>query len=605
MPSFNPVWHTPSGGWSKFSNPVPWTTKDKGQGQGQGQGSKGQSEKGARVSESDHSPLTSTVGVTQTWARPDPGAIGVPVSVVSTDTLPRLSGSRFINSRAPVPERSGPSGGVATHRGEDFTPSLLGMQRSETDEAETVETRTSDTQSPEPHQPGTETLAGRKSETLRSDAPSRPVGLVQEEEEEAVMRLVTTLEPIVDSEHGGSDPVTALSPSVGKNAGTLDDFAGVRDAATATNRYGGSFSVYSTPDLGKARSDSDDVPRLTQRLQPFNTSFDRTSDSFQQPVGSTRQTSQSSEELQRSDGSISKTREPSPNFQQPNGSFQQTSHPPQSFQSSGTYEHALQTSHPPRSFQSNGTYEHALQTRQPSEKFPQSNQSTHQTSQSSQGIQQFPGHVSDTGSRNGTESENGPLLTHGDGTAADTVGTDQNSSDRPQSVQPQDESLVITKLEDLHDSELDSDLLFKAVEINNGIANSTDVFSASNSSEWNVTDADNNGNNPFISAGEVLTKEGRNGTSELGQFHLPDDDCLYDVYGASGTLTFPDAERFPVFSAKEFVTCRWRVRVPDGPNIKVSVERLALSLGVEQLEVSGGCQSWWWVSELEVVDVSW
>ena len=582
MPSFNPVWHTPGGSWSKFSNPVPWTTKDKGQ--GQGQGSKGQSEKGARVSESDHSPLTSTVGVTQTWARPDPGAIGVPVSVVSSDTLPQLSGSQVINSRAPVPEHSGPSGGVATHRGEDFTPSLLSMQKTKPDEAETVETRTSDTQSPEPHQPGTETLAGQKSETLWSDTSSRPVGVVKEEEE-AVMRLVTTLEPIVDSEYGGINPVTALSPSIDKNAGTFHDFAGGRDTATTTNRYGGSFSVYSTPDLGKARSDSDDRQQLPQRLQSFNTGFDRTSHNFQQSVGSNHQTSQSSEEFQRSDGSIHKSRDPSAKFQQPNESFQQTSHPPQSFQS-------------------NGTYEHTLQTRQPSEKFPQSNESTHQTSQSSQGFQQFPVRVSDTGSRNGTDSENSPLLTHGDGTVTDTVGMDQNSSERPQSVQPQDESLVITKLEDLHDSELDSDLLFKAVEINDGTTNSTDVFSASNRSEWNVTDADNNGNNPFINASEVLTRDGTNGTSELGQFHLPDDDCLYDVYGASGTLTFPDAERFPVFSAKEFITCRWRVRVPDGPNIKVSVERLALSLGVEQLEVSGGCQSWWWVSQLEVVDVS-
>ena len=570
MPSFNPVWHTPGGGWSKFSNPVPWTTKDKGQ--GQGQGSKGQSEKGARVSVSDHSPLTSTVGVTQTWARPDPGAIGVPVSVVSTDTLPRLSGSQVINSRDPVPEHSGPSDGVATHRGEDFTPSLLSMQRTKPDEAETVETRTSDTQSPEPHQPGTETLAGQKSETLWSDTSSRPVGVVKEEEE-AVMRLVTTLEPIVDSEYGGINPVTALSPSIDKNAGTFHDFAGGRDTATRTNRYGGSFSVYSTPDLGKARSDSDDRQQLPQRLQSFNTGFDRTSHNFQQSVGSNHQTSQSSEEFQRSDGSIHKSRDPSAKFQQPNESFQQTSHPPQSFQS-------------------NGTYEHTLQTRQPSEKFPQSNESTHQTSQSSQGFQQFPVRVSDTGSRNGTDSENSPLLTHGDGTATDTVGMDQNSSERPQSVQPQDESLVITKLEDLHDSELDSDLLFKAVEINDGTTNSTDLVSASNSSEWNVTDADNNGNNPFINASEVLTRDGTNGTSELGQFHLPDDDCLYDVYGASGTLTFPDAERFPVFSAKEFITCRWRVRVPDGPNIMVSVERLALSLGVEQLEVSGRCQSW-------------
>ncbi|KAK7501175.1 hypothetical protein BaRGS_00007660, partial [Batillaria attramentaria] len=67
-----------------------------------------------------------------------------------------------------------------------------------------------------------------------------------------------------------------------------------------------------------------------------------------------------------------------------------------------------------------------------------------------------------------------------------------------------------------------------------------------------------------------------------------EDDCLYDVSGASGRLSFPDEEHFPVFETKEFLTCRWRVRVPDGPNVRVTFERLALSLGVENLEIAVG-----------------
>lgn len=75
-----------------------------------------------------------------------------------------------------------------------------------------------------------------------------------------------------------------------------------------------------------------------------------------------------------------------------------------------------------------------------------------------------------------------------------------------------------------------------------------------------------------------------NGNSNVTSSMLGED-CLYDIYGSSGKVDFPGTEHFENFPALEFLTCRWRVRVPSGPNIKVSFEKMALALGLEQLEV--------------------
>lgn len=566
MPSFNPVWHTPVGGWSRFSNPVPWTTK----GGGQGQGSKGQGEKDASLSESDRAlstPDVSVIGVTRTWARPDPRAMGVPVSM-ATDTLPQLSGFQFITAKGPAPEYGGPNRRPATSEDENVTSSLLGTQKTKTDESETLKTRTSDAHNPEPQKSGTQTSERQNLETQRTDTSSQSVSLA----EEAVAKVFTTFNPIVRSEYGGVKTVTPFLPSLNEDTGKFDYFAQVRDTAPTTNSYGGNFHFDTSADIGKARSDG--IEQLTRRLQPSNTSLDGTSQGFQQSNGNTHQTNYSPR-----------------GFLQPNGNTHQTSHSTKSFQQSNGNAH--QTSHPPESFQHfNESKESTLQTSQSSQSFPQPSKGTHQTSQSSQNFHQASINAFDSDSRNDTDSEKSLLPPQEDQTVVNTTGVDQNSSEPPQSAQSQEEPLVITKLEDLHDSELDSDLLYKAVEINEGVTNSTNSSNASDSSDRNAADIDNNGNTPLTNVSHVPTTEQTNGTSERAQFHLPDDDCLYDVYGTSGKVKFPDAERFPVFSSKEFITCRWRVRVAEGPNIKVSVERLALSLGVEQLQVGVACHSY-------------
>lgn len=64
--------------------------------------------------------------------------------------------------------------------------------------------------------------------------------------------------------------------------------------------------------------------------------------------------------------------------------------------------------------------------------------------------------------------------------------------------------------------------------------------------------------------------------------------CLYDVYGRFGTLRLPQTEQYTGHTVGDLVTCRWRIQIPSGPNIKVSFEKFSLALGVEYLEVRDG-----------------
>lgn len=64
--------------------------------------------------------------------------------------------------------------------------------------------------------------------------------------------------------------------------------------------------------------------------------------------------------------------------------------------------------------------------------------------------------------------------------------------------------------------------------------------------------------------------------------------CLYDVYGRFGTLRLPQTKQYTGHTSGDLVTCRWRIQIPSGPNIKVSFEKFSLALGVEYLEVRDG-----------------
>ncbi|XP_067679865.1 uncharacterized protein [Haliotis asinina] len=64
------------------------------------------------------------------------------------------------------------------------------------------------------------------------------------------------------------------------------------------------------------------------------------------------------------------------------------------------------------------------------------------------------------------------------------------------------------------------------------------------------------------------------------------DDCVYDVSRTSGEIIFPD--NLPRANSSEVLTCKWRVRTPVGPNIKLHFRKLELELGSEYLELAVG-----------------
>ncbi|XP_071117438.1 uncharacterized protein [Haliotis cracherodii] len=63
-------------------------------------------------------------------------------------------------------------------------------------------------------------------------------------------------------------------------------------------------------------------------------------------------------------------------------------------------------------------------------------------------------------------------------------------------------------------------------------------------------------------------------------------DCVYDVSRTSGEIIFPD--NLPRANSSEVLTCKWRVRTPVGPNIKLHFRKLELELGSEYLELAVG-----------------
>ena len=160
----------------------------------------------------------------------------------------------------------------------------------------------------------------------------------------------------------------------------------------------------------------------------------------------------------------------------------------------------------------------------------------------------------------------------------------RNFSEPTHSTQGEEDPLLITKLEDLQKNENGSDVPFNTKEIGLGLTNSSDESAfenASDSTKQSQTESDMS--SPVYTS--TLSAGITNGTESMDNLPVPEDQCVYDVFGPSGRLVFPDSEHFPVSSSKEFLTCRWRVRAPEGPNIQLSFERLALSMGVEQLEV--------------------
>ena len=66
------------------------------------------------------------------------------------------------------------------------------------------------------------------------------------------------------------------------------------------------------------------------------------------------------------------------------------------------------------------------------------------------------------------------------------------------------------------------------------------------------------------------------------------DDCVYDVFESAGEIVYPNAIDIPRSSSSELVVCKWRIRVPVGPNIKLSFKTLRLELGSEYLQLAVG-----------------
>ncbi len=70
--------------------------------------------------------------------------------------------------------------------------------------------------------------------------------------------------------------------------------------------------------------------------------------------------------------------------------------------------------------------------------------------------------------------------------------------------------------------------------------------------------------------------------------HKVNEDCVYDISRTAGEIIFPDNDHLPRANSSEVLTCKWRIRTPNGPNIRLHFRKLELELGSEYLELAVG-----------------